>query len=109
MRSFSAAHCLLRYLVGIPEDQAIDLLVTYPALFSLVSDQLPLTAARHVTLVAEDPSQYHPLLFICLVPKLIDEAHDSLPLHVLLDLDSLPGDWLLTFAFFSGRQLALKD
>ena len=74
-------------LLIVPEDQAVDLLVADPALLALFLDQLPLSAAGHVLLVPQYPSEDHATVRDLVISEVVDEGINTLPIYVLPDLD----------------------
>lgn len=106
---FRAHYGLTGYLIRVPEDYALNLLVADPALVGLVSDELPLSAAWHLYLVPHDPRQNTSAALSCVICDVIHETENALSFHVLLDFYSLAGNRLLSNKLFTCSELPLEN
>lgn len=106
MTAFSAHIRFLGNHVCVPKDKSVHFLITNPALFVSVFDQLPLTTARHIHLVAQYSCENHSAVSGIIICKLIHKTIDALSLHILLDLDCLSCYWLFSILLFACRELA---
>ena len=91
------------YLI-VPEHQAVNLLITDPALIVLILDEPPLPTAWHVLLVAKVSLEDHPSVQVLVFDEVIHKRVNTLSLHVLSDFDGLSCDTVL-----AEKLLALID
>lgn len=105
MTALSAHIRFLGDHVPVPKDKSVHFLVTNPALFVFVFDQLPLTTAGHIHLMAQYSCENHSAISGTIICKLIHETKDALSFHVLLDLDRLSRNWLFSLLLFARREL----
>ena len=100
---------LLVNFITVPKDESVDFLFADPAFFVHIADKLPLAAARHFSFMTQNPGENHATTGILLVTKLVHKRVNALPLHVLLDLDSLSSHRLLTVSLVAGSELPQQD
>ena len=95
-RVFRSSNSLSGNRLIVPEHQAVDLLVTDPALLVLILDQPPLPTAWHVLLVAKIALEDHSSVEVLVFNEVIHKRINTLSLHVLSDFDGLACDTVFT-------------
>ena len=93
--------------VSIPEDEGVDPLVAMPAPVRRLSQLLPLPAARHLLLEANDTVYYHLFRFRELW-KVDCLLINSFLLHDLAELDGVSGEELVAVLYFLRLELPLE-